>query len=386
MSKRFLIIAAEASSVLYADQLIKHWKNEKKNHSYFGIASKKMESEGFQCFGYAEDMAVMGFTEVIKHYNKIKNVYNKIIQEIENNKPDIALLIDYPGFNLKLSKELHQRNIPVVYYISPQIWAWKKDRIKIIKSYVTKMLVVFPFEEEFYKEHSVDVEYVGHPLIDELKPELFDVELIEKRRHRLNINDKQKVLGLMPGSRIQEIERHLAIQLQTAEILQKENSELKVLLLVAPTLSKEYIQNQLGQLNVPITLVQDEPFNMICLTDAILAASGTATLMVGLLQVPMVIMYRMNWITAFVGRKIVKGFFGLVNILAKREVVPELFQGQAEPKRLAVLLKKSLYDDIYRHQVKKDLTDLRNLFGPGGVTVRVAKSIESVLERGQKNV
>ncbi len=386
MSKRFLIIAAEASSVLYADQLIKHWKNEKKNHSYFGIASKKMESEGFQCFGYAEDMAVMGFTEVIKHYNKIKNVYNKIIQEIENNKPDIALLIDYPGFNLKLSKELHQRNIPVVYYISPQIWAWKKDRIKIIKSYITKMLVVFPFEEEFYKEHSVDVEYVGHPLIDELKPELFDVELIEKRRHRLNINDKQKVLGLMPGSRIQEIERHLAIQLQTAEILQKENSELKVLLLVAPTLSKEYIQNQLGQLNVPITLVQDEPFNMICLTDAILAASGTATLMVGLLQVPMVIMYRMNWITAFVGRKIVKGFFGLVNILAKREVVPELFQGQAEPKRLAVLLKKSLYDDIYRHQVKKDLTDLRNLFGPGGVTVRVAKSIESVLERGQKNV
>jgi lipid-A-disaccharide synthase len=340
-----------------------------------------MERMGFHCLGYAEEMAVMGFSEVIKHYSEIKKVFKNIIIDIEREKPDLALLLDYPGFNLKLCKELHQRGIPVVYYISPQIWAWKKNRIYTIKAFVTKMLVVFPFEVEFYHQYRVPVEYVGHPLLDELHAEHLDMDLIKLKRGRLGITPKNKVLGLMPGSRKQEIERHLQDQIAVAQALCAKHSDLKILLLVAPTLAKEYIQNQLHNLQTPISIIQDEPFNMISLTDAVLAASGTATLMVGLLEKPMVIMYKVSWFSAFVGRRLVKGFFGLVNLLSQREIVPEVFQEQATPQVMVPLMDKALYDIDYRQTVIKDLRVLKLGLGEKGVTERVARAINKLLQK-----
>lgn len=378
MSK-ILIVAAEASSVLYAEQLMNHWAAQGKSYHYFGVGSRSMEKLGFRSFGLAEEMAVMGFTEVIKHYSSIKKVFNDLLQEIDKEKPAIAILIDYPGFNLRLSKELHQRQIPVVYYISPQIWAWKKKRIYTVQAFVTKMLVVFPFEVDFYKSYNVPVEYVGHPLLDELRPEHFDAHNRRLRLGRLGITPDQKVLGLMPGSRKQEVERHLQVQIKVAEDLYKKHSNLKILLLVAPTLSKEYIQDQLASLKIPVIVVQDEPFNMISLPDAILAASGTATLMVGLLEKPMVIMYKVSALTAFIGRRLVKGFFGLVNILSRREIVPEIFQEKATPQVLAPLIERALFDDVYREMVIKDLRALRLSLGAPGVTPRVAAAIDQFL-------
>ncbi len=336
-----------------------------------------MEQLGFQCIGYAETMAVMGFSEVLKQYSEIKTVFNKILLEVKNNKPDVAVLLDYPGFNLRLSKELHQLGIPVVYYISPQIWAWKKNRVYTVKETVSLMLVVFPFEAEFYHQYNVPVQFVGHPLLDDLKSEHQDRTYIALKKNRLGISPKHKVLGLMPGSRKQEIDRHLEIQIQVAEELVKRDPDLKIILLVAPTFSKEEIQSRLEHLKAPLILVQDEPFNMISLADAVLVASGTATLMVGLLEKPMVIMYKVSWLSAVIGRRLYKGFFGLVNLLSKKEIVPEIFQDQATKEILLPLVHKSLYDQDYRAQVVKDLRELKSQLGEPGVTVRVAKAIES---------
>ena len=383
MSK-ILIIAAEASSVLYAEQLIQHWSERGESHSYFGVGSRDMAQNGFKCFGFAEEMAVMGFSEVLSQYSHIKKVFHDILSEVDRERPEVAVLIDYPGFNLRLSEELHQRKIPVVYYISPQIWAWKKKRVFKVKAYVTKMLVVFPFEVDFYRSYSVPVEYVGHPLLDELRPEHFDQTLFAPKRGRLGVNPGQKVLGLMPGSRKQEVERHLQIQLRVAEQLRRKHPDLKVLLLLAPTLSKEFVQSHLDDLRCPVTIVQDQPFNMIYLTDAVLVASGTATLMVGLLEKPMVIMYKVSWLSAFIGRRLVKGFFGLVNLLSQREIVPEIFQERATPEVLVPLVERSLFDESYRQQVIADLKALRASLGEPGVTARVAQAIGQFLVPSSK--
>lgn len=388
--KRILMIAAEASSVLYAEQLMDHWKSQGKPYAFFGVGSESMTKKGFQCFGRAEDMAVVGFFEVIRHYSHIKNVYNQILASIKENPPDVAVLLDYPGFNLRLAKDLYELNIPVVYYISPQIWAWKKNRVFTVQKYVSKMLVVFPFEEEFYKKYNIPVQFVGHPLLDELddidnklEKDLLNPAAIALQRSRMGISPNAKVLGIMPGSRVGEVEKMLPTQIAVARELYQKIPNLFVMVLVAPTFTKEEIADRLDDLKIPYLLIKDNPFKMIRLTDAILAASGTATLMVGLMEKPMVIMYKVNALTAFIGRRLVKGFFGLVNLIMQREIVPEVFQEKAIPSVLSPLVEKCLLDNAYRSQVITDLQKLKFLLGDKGVTNRVAQNIDFFLQKKQ---
>lgn len=382
-SARVLMIAAEASSILYAQRLMEYWRAQKKNYSYFGVGSQSMAKMGFECFGFAEDMAVVGFLEVLQHYSHIKSVYHKILDEVKKNPPQVAVLLDYPGFNLRLAKDLHALKIPVVYYISPQIWAWKKNRVFDVQKYVSKMLVVFPFEMEFYQKYNIPVEFVGHPLLDEMNPELLSPSAIDLQRSKMGIPPKAKVLGLMPGSRVSEVEKMLPTQIEVARLLYQRIPNLCILVMVAPTFTKEDIADRLDELRIPYILMKDDPFKMIRLADSILAASGTATLMIGLMEKPMVIMYKVNALTAFVGRRIVKGFFGLVNLIMNREIVPEIFQEKAIPKVLAPLIEKSLLDLEYRKTVIQDLQKLKFQLGEPGVTVRAAKAIEKFIDVAQ---
>jgi lipid-A-disaccharide synthase len=377
--KKILMIAAEASSVLYAQRLMQHWQKQGHDYEYFGIGNQEMLDLNFRCVGRAEELAVMGFVEVLRHYSDIRRVFYQILDEVKTAPPQVAVLLDYPGFNLKLAKELHALKIPVVYYISPQIWAWKKNRVFTVKKYVSKMLCIFPFEAEFYKKFDVPVEFIGHPLLDELDPALLDEESISLQRERMGIPKNKKVLGLMPGSRWGEVERHLPIQIEVARRLYKMVPDLFVMVMVAPTFNKEEIADRLENLRIPYILVKDEPFHMIRLADSILAASGTATLMVGLMEKPMVIMYIMNWLTAIIGRWMIPGFFGLVNIINNREIVPEIFQRQAKPEVLCPLLEKSLLDKEYRIKMISELKQLQHQLGDRGATGRVAKSIEVYL-------
>ena len=378
-----MIVAGEASSALYARRLLEHWRDSGVRVKAFGVGSRDMEALGFDIIGRSEDMAVVGIVEVLKHYKEIKNVFEGLVAAVKERRPQVLLLLDYPDFNLRLAKRLKPLGIPIVYYISPQVWAWRKSRIHEIKKCVSKMLVVLPFEKEFYARHGVDVEFVGHPLLDELSSELFDPALRAQFRSRYGVQNDEIWVGIMPGSRKSELRHHLKTQISVCESLYERHPQLKFALLVAPTFSKEEVRAQLPDLSLPLTLLSGEPLSMVRLMDVILCASGTATLVVGLLKKPMVIMYKMNALTAWIARWIVKGtaHFGLINLILGKRVVPELFQSEATVDRLSQEVLKFVEDKNYRQSVVDELTKTSKLLGERGATSRVANILTPMLRR-----
>ncbi|AFY01182.1 lipid-A-disaccharide synthase [Bdellovibrio bacteriovorus] len=374
-----LIVAAEASSVTYAQRILEAWKAQGRKVHAFGVGSQDMEDIGFERLGKSEEMAVVGAAEIISAYSHLKSVFDNLVAEAEKRRPKVAIVMDYPEFNLMLAKKLHALGIPVVYYISPQVWAWRKGRVKTIKKYCKKVFVLFPFEVPFYEEHGVPVEFVGHPLLDELDERLID-DLAYRKTHRnqCGIRDNEIVLGLMPGSRRLEVKQHLDIQLDAARILSKKFPNLKVLILTAPTFTKEYMQDRLENFRLPYMLLKDEPFRMIHLVDMMLVASGTATLQVGLLKKPMVIMYKMKWLTGVFAKLFVRGtkYFGLVNLILNKEAVPELFQSEVTAENLAAELERYVLDKKYHDSVVSDLGQVRQYLGDKGATQRVVKALE----------
>lgn len=383
-SRKVLIVAAEASSCLYAQRLLQHWKKHNISIEAFGIGDQTMADEGFECLARAEDLAVVGLQEVLSHWPVIKKAFYDLLRAAEERRPQVVLLLDYPGFNLRFAKKLKGLGIPVVYYISPQVWAWRTGRVKTIKEYIDKMLVVFPFEVDFYKTHGMDVEFVGHPLLDELDPKHFDASARTLHRAKYGIGPDDVVLALMPGSRHSEIGHHLRTQLDAAGELHRRHPNLKVALFVAPNFSKEKAQAWLADLNFPLMLIKDEPFSMIDLADVVLCASGTATLMVGLLEKPMVIMYKMNRLTAFLAKRFVRhtNHFGLINLVLNERVVPELFQEQAEASQLVAALETLITDREKRRTIARNLRSAKDRLGASGATERVAAALESYWRTG----
>lgn len=379
-----LFVAAEASSVTYAQRILEMWKRQGRNIHAFGVGSQDMENLGFERLGKSEEMAVVGAAEIIAQYSHLKGVFDSLVAEAEKRRPKVAIVMDYPEFNLMLAKKLHALGIPVVYYISPQVWAWRKGRVKTIKKYCKKVFVLFPFEVPFYEEHGVPCEFVGHPLLDEMDDRLInDPAFLKTHRNQCGIRDDEIVLGLMPGSRRLELKQHFQIQLDTARILSKKYPNLKVLILTAPTFSKEQMQDYLEDFRLPYILLKDEPFRMIHLVDMMLVASGTATLQVGLLQKPMVIMYRMKWLTGIVAKLVVRGtkYFGLVNLILGKEAVPERFQSEVTPEKIASLLQRYIEDPAYKAQVIADLAQVRQYLGDKGATQRVVKALDEFLTK-----
>ncbi len=376
-----MIVAAEASSCLYAQRLLEYWQKQDRNIRAFGVGSREMERLGFEAIGRSEEMAVVGLTEVLKHFGDIRQVFWRLIEAAKKRQPKFVLLLDYPGFNLRLAKKLKSCGFRIVYYISPQVWAWRTSRVEQIKKCVDQMLVILPFEKPFFKEHGMDVEFVGHPLLDEISPDLLDSEERKRWRNKYGISDTEKVVGLMPGSRPSELQHHLATQLKTAELLHRDDPALKFALLLAPTVSVEDMKAFMPAIGIPLIFMKDEPLRMVRLTDVVLCASGTATLVVGLMKRPMVVMYKMNRVTAWVARRFVKGtaFFGLINLILGKAAVPELFQEQANPERLKSELTALLYDEIHYRQVSQELGRTKELLGDKGATARVAHILDQYL-------
>lgn len=377
-SRKILIIAAEASSCLYAQRLLEYWKKHNISVEAFGIGDRAMEAQGFECLGRAEELAVVGIQEVISHWSVIKKAFQDCVAAASHRKPDVVLLLDYPGFNLRFAKKMKAMGIPVAYYISPQVWAWKTGRVKLIKQVIDKMLVIFPFEVDFYAKHGMTVDFVGHPLLDELNPQHFNKENRKIHRAKYGIGEHDTLLALMPGSRNSELKHHLDVQLSAARELLKKHPHLKVALFVAPNFSKEELQARLGDLNFPLMLIKDEPFSMIDLADVVLCASGTATLMVGLLEKPMVIMYRMNGFTAFLAKRFVKAtkFFGLINLVLDELVAKEVFQEQADVPHLVRELDELISRPNLRSEMSAKLEKAKDRLGSKGATERVAKALE----------
>lgn len=377
-----LIVAAEASSVIYAQRLLEYWSANGRDVKAFGVGSREMEKLGFERIGKAEEMAVVGAAEIISAYSRLKKVFDGLVAAAAERRPKVAIVMDYPEFNLMLSKRLHALGIPVVYYISPQVWAWRKGRVETIKKYCKKVFVLFPFEVKFYEEHNVPCEFVGHPILDELDDKLFDETYRKNHRNQCGIQDNEVVLGLMPGSRNLELQQHFDIQLEVARKLSKKHANLKVLIMVAPTFDKEKLEPYLENFRLPYMILKDDPARMIHLADFMLVASGTATLMVGLLQKPMVIMYRMKFMTGVFAKIFIRGvkFFGLVNLILGREVCPERWQSGANAEELSMLMERYFTDPAYTQKVRGELGELRQHLGNKGATARVAQSLEEFFQ------
>jgi lipid-A-disaccharide synthase len=377
--KSVMIVAAEASSSHYALKLLKSWQSTHPQISCFGVGSTDMEKVGFERLGKAEEMAVVGASEIISQYSLLKSVFDRLVVEASIRRPQVVVVMDYPEFNLMLAKKLHGLGLKVVYYISPQVWAWRKGRVKTIKKYCDKALLLFPFEVPFYEKHQVPHEFVGHPLLDELDNKYFDTEFLKTHRNRFGIQSHETVLGIMPGSRKLELKNHLPQQLRVAGELLKKHPHLKLVVLCAPTIDKEQILEYFEDFRHPFQLLKNSPFDMISLTDVMLATSGTATLQVGLLEKPMVIMYRVSFLTAVLGRMIVKGYFGLVNLILGEEAVPERLNWQATDQELFKHLDQWISKPESKQPVIEKLKKLRFMLGDKGASQRVVEVLSRYL-------
>lgn len=377
--KSVMIVAAEASSSHYALKLLKSWQSTHPQISCFGVGSLDMEKVGFERLGKAEEMAVVGASEIISQYSLLKSVFDRLVVEAGIRRPQVVVVMDYPEFNLMLAKKLHGLGLKVVYYISPQVWAWRKGRVKTIKKYCDKALLLFPFEVPFYEKHQVPHEFVGHPLLDELDSKYFDPEFLKIHRNRFGIQSHETVLGIMPGSRKLELKNHLPQQLRVAGELLKKHPHLKLVVLCAPTIEKDQILEYFEDFRHPFQLLKNSPFDMISLTDVMLATSGTATLQVGLLEKPMVIMYRVSFLTAVLGRMIVKGYFGLVNLILGEQAVPERLNWQATDQELFKHLDQWISKPETKQPVIEKLKKLRFMLGDIGASKRVVEVLSRYL-------
>ncbi len=378
-------MAAEASSSLYALRLLEHWKSVRWNVDAYGVGSQAMEDAGFRRLATAEEMAVVGIQEVVSKLKLIRQTFNRLVDATRENPPKVVLLMDYPDFNFLLAKKLrslHGDKIKIVYYISPQVWAWRKGRIKTIKKLVDHMIVALPFEETFYKKHGVKVSFVGHPLLDEVRDFPWPADRVELERQRLGIAKNAPILGLMPGSRSGEIEHHFDLQIQVAERLTAAIPNLVTILMVAPTLKSEKLTARLGNHNLKLHAIQREPLSMISLADVVLCASGTATLNVALAVRPMVVMYKMSPLTVWLARRIVTPppFFSLPNLILNRMVCPELFQEQSTVERISYELKKLLTNSSERQRMQADVQTVRNELGQSPVAPKVSRLIQDYYE------
>ena len=363
---KYYIIAGEASGDLHGSNLINELikKDAAANIRCWG--GGKMEAAGAHLVKHYRDLAFMGFTEVIKNLPTIFKNISFCKKDITSYKPDVLILIDYPGFNMRIAKWAHQQKIKVVYYISPQIWAWKENRVHAIKRDVNKMLVILPFEKDFYKNFGVDVDYVGHPL----------AEVISNFKKENPLIQKEKIIAVLPGSRKQEILIKLPIMLQVAYHF----PDYKFVVAKAPGLEDTFYADILKPYN-NVSSVSDQTYKLLSKSAAAMVTSGTATLETALFKVPQIICYKGGKISYHIAKRLIKiKFIGLVNLIMNKEVVKELIQDKLNVKNLAAELKLLLEDGKKRNTIKKDYDNLFNLLhGSGNASANAAQKIHEFL-------
>jgi lipid-A-disaccharide synthase len=363
---KYYIIAGEASGDLHGSNLMKALQHKDPNAEFRFWGGDLMAAQGGTLVKHYRDLAFMGFLEVAKNLRTILNNIKFCKEDIKNNRPDVLILVDYPGFNLRIAKFAKGLGIKVVYYISPQLWAWKEGRVEIIKKYVDEMMVILPFEEDFYKKHGVHSHFVGHPLLDAIST-LQEIK-IENFKTENGLNDK-KIIALLPGSRKQEVEKMLEIMLS----VRPDFKEYQFVIAGAPSLPKEFYQSYVDD---NVHFVSNKTYDLLRCSKAALVTSGTATLETALLNIPEVVCYRGSKISYAIAKRLVKNikYISLVNLIMDREVVKELIQNDLNTKNLVEELKKVLEGEK-RSQVLKDYELLRKKLGGEGASENAAEVI-----------
>jgi lipid-A-disaccharide synthase len=349
-----LLSAGEASGDNYGAQLIQSLRQLSANAAFFGLGGEKMRAAGCELLVNASEVAVVGLAEVATHLRAIYGRFRYIVSEAKRRRPDAAVLIDFPDFNLRLARQLHKLGIPVFYFVSPQVWAWRSGRVKEIQKYVSKMIVIFPFEQEFYRKHGVEVSYVGHPLAYVPEPRISREEFAS----RYSLDAAKPWIGLLPGSRRKEVRMNLPAMLQAAATL---GNEYEYVLPLASTLNRDWLLAQISSAAVPITITENARATMTH-SRAAIVASGTATVEAALSGTPFVVVYRLSPLTWLLGRRLVKlDTFAMPNLIAGRHIVTELIQHDFTPENIVRELRALLAEGPKRQQMIADLRQVKSL-------------------------
>ncbi len=366
-----LVVAGEASGDLHGARLISELRLRTPGLVTFGLGGDEMRAAGLEAVAHSSEISVVGITEVLKVLPRAREIFAGLLREVDRRGPALAVLVDFPDFNLRLAKELKARGVKVVYYISPQVWAWRRGRVKTIARLVDRMLVLFPFEVDFYRGHGVDVVHVGHPLVDEVPvlPRAWDGD---------PGNGPYRV-ALLPGSRMSEVESLLPTLLEAVRILAS-RLPVEARIIQAPTIPRELLEEHVELSGLPVRIVAEERFTAVASSHLALCASGTATLEVGLLGTPMIMVYRLaSWTYALAKLLVRLPNVSLVNLVSGRRVVPELIQGDANPERIAAEAARLLTDAGAREEMRAGLAGLRGRLGEGGASGRAAAEVAAML-------
>jgi lipid-A-disaccharide synthase len=368
--KKVVIVAGESSGDLYGAKVAEALAALSPQVELYGIGGSEMERRKVKLLFSSSELAVVGATEVLEKMGHIWRAWRQMKRFIRDSRPHLAVLIDYPGFNLRLAKVLKANAVPVLYYVSPQVWAWRSGRIKKIAQRVAKMAVILPFEAPLYEQAGVDVEFVGHPLLDILDQGLTRA----KARRQLGIAADALFIGLLPGSRQREVKSLLPPLVGAAKILAADFPRCRFMIPRAPAIDREMVQGYIAESGLPIDMVEGRAFEVMKAADLLLMASGTATLEGAIAGAPMVIIYKLSLLSYLIGRMMVKiKCFGLANIVVGRKVVPELLQGEVTSHRIALEAKKILQDHARRKEIKDEFLFIADKLGGSGASHRVAR-------------
>lgn len=363
---KLAVVAGEASGDLHASEVVRELKTRTQVDA-FGIGGDLLAAEGVTLLHHAREMGIVGLFNVLRHLPMFRRVFNELIERIERERPDVVFLIDYPDFNLRVAKRCKELGLRVVYYISPQLWAWRKGRVRHIAKYVDRMVVIFPFEEDFYRSHDVPVTYVGHPLIEQLA----HIERPPRDPDVLRI-------ALLPGSRRMEVHSLLPPMLDAFELLRREGVDgrrVEAAIIQAPTISRHTLERILAEKGIEVPIIPNDRGEAVAAADISLSSSGTATLESAVLGTPVVVMYRLSRATFVLAKKLVRlPHFSLVNIVAGRNVVPELIQQDVNGPRIAAEVRRLVEPGRYE-DVRAALADVRSRLGEPGAAARVAQEI-----------
>ncbi|GAB6283517.1 MAG: lipid-A-disaccharide synthase [Ignavibacterium sp.] len=374
-NKNILIIAGEASGDLHGSLLIHQIKAIDPEINFYGIGGDRMVNESLNLSFHINQMAFLGFVEVIKHIPFIKKVQNELLSLIKEKEIGTAILIDYPGFNLNFAKKLRKLNLKIIYYISPQIWAWGKGRIKKIKRLVDKMLVTFPFEEKLYKKEGIDCEFVGHPLIEILNNYNFLSQ--EKFFEIFSLQKEKDILTILPGSRLQEIEKLFPIVIEAAELIANKYN-LQIVVGCASNIDENKFYELSKKDNFKI--IKHRTYELIKYSKFGIIKSGTSTLEAALLGLPMVIVYKTNILSYLIGKSLINlDKIGMANIILDQKVVPELIQNDVQPTKIFNEVDKILSDEKIYNSIKNQFKNIKEILGTFSGSEKAANIIINFL-------
>ncbi len=379
---KVLILAGEASGDLHAASLIKALRKRSPHLDITCVGGEKMKAAGATVLVPSSQLSVVGLFEVFHHVRPIASAFIKVRRWMKKTRPDIVILVDFPEFNLMMASYAKSLGLKVFYYISPQVWAWRKRRVKKIKRCVDKMAVILPFEEEFFKEYGIDATFVGHPLLDSIT-----VDKIQDRplKESIGIGRGERLVCLLPGSRKGEIERHFPIMAEAASIMEDRFENLRFLVALNSGTgadAKRFVRNVASGVSANIHTVEAKTHEAIKASDICIAASGTVTLESAIIGTPVIVMYKVNPLSYALGKKLIQvKWVSLVNLIAEKELVPELLQNEASPERIASNTLEILNDPVRQSQIRSGFDQVVSRLGTPGASKRAAGLIMEFMSK-----